>query len=485
MNTLTRYTISAYLGPFVLTFFISLFVLFMQFLWKWFEDFVGKGIDVFTLTEVVFYVSLTLVPMALPLAILLSSLMTFGNLGEHYELVALKSAGLSLGRIMRPLTVFILGVCCLAFVFSNNILPFASLKGWTIVHSIAETKPAMNLKPGAFYSGILGYVIRIEGKSDDGNILKGITIYDHTQGMGNTRVTTAESGSMQISDDKKHLIVTLKNGHSADEMVNQNTEISHPYTRTHFMEQRVRIDLRGFELKRMDEDILSSNYDMLNIGQIEDELDSLKRDRAEAGAFFMNRVNNKFFRQGPPHKTVQRPVSPFKPSAVLPLPNPEMEIKMAPPANDRQKQLLVLERAIQSARASKTDVESYMQEKENLIQPEVSLKLVWHKKFTLSFACLVLFFIGAPLGAIIRKGGLGMPAVVSILLFILYYILSITGEKFAKELIISPFFGAWAAPFILLPLGVFLSWKATTDSTLFDANAYLEPVAKLFKRRRR
>lgn len=453
----------------------------MQFLWKWFEDFVGKGVDLATLAEVVFYVSLTLVPMALPLAILLSSLMTFGNMGEHFELVALKSSGLSLNRIMRPLTFFILGLCGLAFVFSNNILPFASLKGWTIVHSIAETKPAMNLKPGAFYTGIQGYVIRIEGRSDDGQTLQGITIYDHTQGMGNTRVTTAREGNMQMSDDKKYLIVTLKKGHTSDEMINEHTQTSHPYTRSSFMEQKVRIDLRGFELKRMDEDVLSSNYEMLNISQIEGELDSLEKDRGYSSRALIRQINDKFFLQTT-HKTptpqVLGPLAPpgGNPGALIPSP-----IRPAP--TQKHQTLQILDKAIQSARTAKQDVETFLQEVEDLKRPEVSLKLVWHQKFTLAFACLILFFIGAPLGAIIRKGGLGMPAVVSILLFILYYILSITGEKFAKEFIISPFWGAWSSSFILLPLGVFLSWKATTDSSLFDVNVYMDPIRRIFSRK--
>ena len=483
LKTLTRYTLLSYLGPFVLTFFISLFVLFMQFLWKWFEDFVGKGIDMWTLIEVVFYVSLTLVPMALPLAILLSSLMTFGNLGEHYELVALKSSGLSLTKIMKPLTVFILLVCGMAFIFSNHILPYSSLKGWTIVHSIAETKPAMNLKPGAFYTGIQGYVIRIEDKSGDGTILKGITIYDHTQGMGNTRVTTAQEGMMHMSDDKKHLIVTLKKGYSSDEMINENTSISHPHMRSSFQEEHLRIDLRGFDLKRMDEDLLSSNYEMLNLGQIGDELDSLQKDRQEANDFFTKRINHRFFIQNNP---VKHRNGALMPPGVRPPLNPilpDMNLKMEPPKPGKERDLQILQNAINSARSSKQDIESFLQENENIIRPEVSLKLVWHQKFTLSFACLILFFIGAPLGAIIRKGGLGMPVVVSILLFILYYILSISGEKFAKELIISPFWGAWASSFILLPLGVFLSYKATSDSSLFDTDSYLQPFKKLMRRK--
>lgn len=474
--------ILSYLGPFFLTFFIALFVLFMQFLWKWLEDFVGKGLELKVMVELVCYVCLTLVPMALPLAILLSSLMSFGNLGEQYELVALKSAGLSLQKIMLPLTVFTVFLSGIAFFFSNNLLPYANLKAWTLVHSIAETKPAMKLKDGEFYNGIKGYVLRAEKKSDDGSTLYGLLIYDHTQGMGNTRVTIAEEGKMQMSDDKKHLIFTLRNGSSYDEVINKSTEISHPLLRSKFKEQSVRIDLTGFELKRMDEEMLKSNYDMMDLGQIEVELDTLKKDRQVRDRDYNLTINKRFFNnkrfRTPPQAPVKFGLSAelFKHRDTTGNPNQMRE-------GSKELRLRQIENATNIARAVQQDIEQYIQDMENINKPEISLKIVWHQKFTLSFACIVLFFIGAPLGAIIRKGGLGMPAVVSILLFILYYVISISGEKFAKEGMVSPMVGSWLSSFILLPLGIFLTIKATADSSLFEMEGYFRPFRKFFKSR--
>ena len=490
MKTLTRYTLLSYIGPFFLTLFISLFVLFMQFLWKWLEDFVGKGLDLGTIAELVFYVSLTLIPMALPLAILLSSLMTFGNMGEHYELVALKSSGLSLQKIMRPLMIFSLFLSGVAFVFSNHFLPFANLKMWTLVNGIAETKPAFNIKEGAFYNGINGYVFRVEKKESDGQTLSGIIIYDHTQGYGNTRVTTAGSGKMEISDNKQFLIIHLENGYSYDEVINEKTPVSHPLVRTHFKTQTLKINLQGFEVKKMDEELFKSNYEMLTLNQIEGELDSISDSHTEARRVFINKFREKHLTNHQ-HKETPKPVPSLE---NIPLPGKQAFLSKiiqdslvkkagnnnlaftSPPDNIP---FLVYENALSIAREAKQDLTEYMDELTYLNKPKILLKIVWHKKFTLSFACLVLFFIGAPLGAIIRKGGLGMPVVISILLFILYYVLSITGEKFAKEGIISPMLGSWISSLILLPLGIFLTWKATTDSSLLDMDYYSGKIKRI------
>ncbi len=464
-----------------MTFFISLFVLFMQFLWKWFEDFIGKGLDFWTMAEMVFYICLTLVPMALPLAILLSSLMTFGNFGEHYELVALKSSGLSLQKIMRPLTFFVLFLCAVAFIFANMVLPYANLKMWSVVQGTANTKAAINLKEGAFYSGINGYVIKVEKKENDGALMKGITIYDHTQGMGNTRVTNAEEGFMQMSGDKKFLVLTLRNGSSYDEVINNQTNLSHPLLRSSFQEQTIRMDLRGFELKKMDEEMLRTNYEMLDLSQIASELDSVKKEKKEEDHFFEQRLRTKYFTSAKPVK------SPLVRNPEVGMPG--LPVPVVTPANvtliqkdSREYKLKIISTALTKARAAKEDVEQYLEDQDNFYKPEINLKIVWHQKFTLSFACLVLFFIGAPLGAIIRRGGLGMPVVVSILLFILYYVLSISGEKFAKESILSPFLGTWLSSFVLLPLGVFLTYKATADSSLFDIESYLSVFKRIFMR---
>lgn len=468
MNTLTKYIIRSYIGPFVLTFFISVFILFMQFLWKYVDDLIGKGLDISVLAQLFFFASLSTVPLALPLSILLSSIMTFGNLGEHYELVALKSSGLSLQKIMRPLIVFSFLLSIFAFYFSNTILPYANLKMGSLLFDVTNKKPALSIKEGVFYTGIDGYVIRVNKKHEDGKMLDGIMIYDHTRGGGNSKVMIAESGKMEMSSDSRFLILTLKNGQSYDEMLNPEQGAEHPLMRNKFKEQLIRLDLSGFKLKRTDEGLFKSSYQMLNISQINAEMDSIHHAEKQEDENFMKRMmeNNSM-----KEKTrVQRA-------------DTSKQVQLATNGFLDNNQLHILEMATNSARNTKSLIESHIEQLEYYDDPLVNLLVERHKKFTLSFACLVLFFVGAPLGAIIRKGGLGMPVVVSVLFFIFFWVISITGEKSAKEGVLPPVVGMWLASAVILPIGIFLTLQATKDSSLFDVNSYLEPFRKIFGRK--
>lgn len=475
MKKLHRFIVQSYLGPFILTLFIALFILLMQFLWKYIDDLVGKGLGWNVIGELLFYASATLVPMALPLAILLSSIMTFGNLGEHYELVAMKSAGLSLWRIMAPLIVTTLMLSGVAFIFSNYVLPEANLKMGSLLYDVREQKPALQIKESVFYNGIDGYSIRVGRKGADGKTIFDILIYDHShpERPGNSIVITAQEGRMEMSQDKMYMVLTLKNGQRYEEMISGgDLKKAHPLVRTRFKEQQVVFDLSGFKLQRTDEELFKGNYQMLNISQLQSAMDSLEMKSTakqnevvtQIAKNYLAKANAATFRAD----SLNRPVNGSLYSTIR-----------------QEEKLRVLETAANIARSAKQNIDASMNElrvnDEVIMRHEVEL----HRKFTLSFACLVLFFIGAPLGAIIRKGGLGMPVVVSVVFFILFHVLSIVGEKFAKEGVLPAWQGMWMASAVLLPLGVFLTWKATADSTLFNIDAYLGPVRRLFAKKKK
>ena len=442
----------------------------MQFLWKYVDDLIGKGLEWYIVTELLFYASANLVTLALPLAILLSSIMTFGNLGEHYELVAMKSSGLSLQRIMFPLILITAFTSMAAFYFSNNIQPIANLKFGSLLYDITHQKPAIDIKEGIFYNGIDGYTIRVAKKENNGNLLKNIMIYDHTSRMGSNKIIIAASGTMGISSSQQYMVLTLNDGYSYDEQgVQDRRRENYPLLRYEFQEQIVRLDLTGFKLTRSDEELFKDNYAMLNVHQLQeslDELDSAKiSKKAEFNKIFAS--NFHFKRQAQDTIINKDQPAPTKPEFYKDLSKPE--------------KVKVLETALTLSRNAKMQIETLLEENESRDKYIYRHKVEWHRKFTLSFACMVLFFIGAPLGAIIRKGGLGMPVVVSVIFFVIFHVLSITGEKFAKEGIIDSATGMWMASSILLPVGIFLTYKATRDSAIFDTDFYLR-FTKKFKK---
>ena len=472
MKILYKFILKSYIGPFILTFFIAMFVFFMMFIFKYIDDFVGKGLDFSVLFELFFYFSLTTIPMALPLAILLSSLMTFGNMGEHFELTALKSAGMSLHKIMAPLTATTIFISIAAFYFSNNILPFTNLKAGSLLYDVRMSKPALMFKDGVFNNSIEGFSIRVDHKEKDGKTLTGILIYDHREMMGNNVVLYAKSGTMQETADKSYLLLKLNDGGSYKEVVSSgDNSKTHPLIRDKFKEKEIRFDLSEFKLTRTKEDLFKTNSQMLNISQLTSIIDSLDVKKKVRKVFFDKQLKEIYYPRTSALLT--------KKDALKKETGNILSIDTLPKAM----QLNILESAANIARSSKVFVESAMEDFEMNDYSKSKYKAEWHRKFTLSVACIVLFFIGAPLGAIIRKGGLGMPVVISIVFFILFHILSITGEKLANEGEIETALGMWMATLILLPVGIFLTYKATADSALFDIDIYLQPFKKLFVRK--
>lgn len=481
------YVLKSYLGPLVLTFFIALFILLMQFLWKYIDDLVGKGLEAHIIAQLMFYASATFVPMALPLAILLSSLMTFGNLGEHYELVAVKASGVSVWKIMRPLVYLSLVISILAFVFSNNVLPVANLKFQSLLYDIRQQKLAFNIQEGVFYHGIENYVIRVGSKERDGRTIYDVKIYDHTDRLGNIKVTTATSGYMELSPDQRNIIFTLFDGYTYSDVVNtRNYRENRPFDRMKFKEQRLKFDLSEFDLTRTQEDLFKSHFTMLNVQQLNGFIDSLNIRFDER----KSRYTDNFFKRYQYLSTLDTAYDAkltagyFLRDTADSIQQPQAYLKW--PVLDnfiKSEKFNLLEMAINTAKNNRDNISfnksDFSYQLENIRKHLIAL----HKKFTLSIACLILFFVGAPMGAIIRKGGLGLPVVMAVLFFVLYHIISITGEKAAKAGDLDTFLGMWISSMILFPLGLFLTFKATTDAPLLDSESWkkkLTGISSLF-----
>lgn len=474
MKKLHVYIIRSFLGPFVMTFFIALFILLMQFLWKYIDDLVGKGFGLDIIIQLLFYASSTFVPLALPLAILLSSIMTLGNLGEHYETVAIKASGISLQRFLLPLIVTAIVIVMAAFYFSNNVLPVANLKMSALLFDVRSQKPALNIEEGVFYNGIENYVIKINKKEKDGKTMRDIIIFDHKENMYNNKIIVAEWGKMETTPDENYLIFALYNGCNYEEMQGSATTYKlRPLQRTYFKEEIIRFDLSGFQLERTKEELFKDHYKMLNISQLDNQIDSLESDQNKKRNEFSKEILNRYtyFRQIDTAGNYLDTIFPADSNILVKLDN-------------RYNKAKIIDDAIKAARTTKERI--FYSIEETQIREEHIRKhyIELHRKFTLSFACLVLFFIGAPLGAIIRKGGFGLPIVMSVLFFVLFHVISITGEKFVREGVIGSFQGMWMASLIFLPLGIFLTYKATTDSAIFDLSVYTRFFQRLLNKKK-
>lgn len=475
MKRLHRFIIKSFLGPFFMTFFICVFILLMQFLWKYIDELVGKGLDWKIVTELLIYASAGLVPLAFPLAMLLASIMTFGNMGENYELVAMKASGISLFRIMRPLLVVTLIMTGLAFYFSNSILPKTNLKFYTLLYSVKSQKPEMVIKEGVFSNDMENYSIKVDRKGRDNNMLYGLMIYDHATRDGNTNVTVADSGKMEITEiaeNKKFMTVTLYNGYSyRDEKEARGTNGKrYPFRRESFTREVINISMSGFDFNRSDERIYAGASRMLNINRLKIDGDSVFKEYKIRVWRFVTSLNYQ------PDVSEQIgwltiPGDTIKPNPVAP-PDTLVDIDQALASLSTFEKEELYRRTIENVRSNLQLINQQVDEMYTRRRQVNNYPMEWHRKFTLSVACLIFFFIGAPLGAIIRKGGLGMPVVVSILLFIAYYILMITGEKFAREDAWAMESGMWFSSLVFLPLGIWLTYKAATDSGVMNIESY-------------
>lgn len=446
----------------------------MQFLWKYIDDLVGKGLEWYTIAELLFYASSTFVPLALPLAILLSSLMTFGNMGEHYELVAMKSSGISLRRVMIPLIILSIIISGIAFYFSNNVLPIANLKFKSLLYDVREQKLALDIKEGIFYDGLSGFVIRVGKKDKNDQTIREIKIYDHRDKKGNVNLTVADSGRMELTPDGLNLLFTLYNGYNYLERIDQRGyRYTRPYQRTKFKEEIRKFNLVDFEMTRTNEDLFKNNYSMLNLTQLKKAEDSLMVERKEK----LGRIPDYML------KTFYFYSTQIDSARLADFDSEKPYITDLLTGYNRYEQNEYIGEVLKKLRRARQNIQNYESEVTSKNKLIYKHQAEWHRKFTLSFACFVLFFIGAPLGAIIRRGGLGLPVVVSILFFVLYHIISITSEKSVKSGVVDANFGMWIASIVLLPLGIFLTMKATTDSPLLDVDAWKKTFNKIFKKK--
>lgn len=473
---LDKLIIKAFVGPFIAVFFLTLLVLVMQFFWLWIDDFVGKGLSTGIIFEFIWYQSTVLVPLALPLSVLLSSLMTFGNLGESFELVAVKASGISLLRFMRPLFVVSLLICCIAFLFSNYVIPVAVLKSQTLLADIVWAKPSFDIKEGVFYDKIDGFAIKIGEKEAD-SIVKDIIIYEKGSYNLQDNFIIAKSGIMRTTANRRFLEFQLKDGWRYQERgdrINPSTE----FIRIGFKEYTKQFDLSSLGLRQRTSDTINrNNQRMQSMRQLSKAIDSLERDankfREKVKRDIFSAVDfSNFLDTGYKKQDLIQHISSGKKKNI-----PETFEKIIPDSTlstVNQKASALIGSITSSAEIALTEY--------NTRQRELRLyRIEWHKKITLSVACLVLFLIGAPLGSIIRKGGLGTPLIFAVILFMFYFFFNTSGEKYAKENVMTIFGGMWMATITLIPVGIFLTYKAMHDSQLLNKEYYFRTGRRIKK----
>ena len=497
MKKLHLLVLRSFIGPLILTFFFVIFILLMQFLWRYIDDLIGKGLEMNVISEFLLYTSASLVPMAMPLAVLLASLMTFGNLAENLELLALKSSGISLIRIMAPVMVLSAFLAIGAFLFANHVMPVTNLKMRSLLYDIQQQRPELSIKPGVFDNNLEGYSIRIGDRDSKTNLLTDILIFDHTRKEGNIKVTVADSGYMKMSADEKHLLLTLYNGLTFEELQKQKTEGRHiksyPHQRSHFEHQELIIEMTGFGLNRTDENLFRNSYQMLNISQLNHFEDSLQGDLGLLVNEFHATIDQTLVRKS---KNIMIKRSRILPDSLKAAAREEgmkvvrVHVDTAYAQLSKLEQRRALTQAINFARSNKGLTTSHANTSDWKLSKLRRYQIEIHRKYTYSLLCLIFFFIGAPLGAIIRKGGLGVPVIVSVLLFLIYYVISMMGEKVVRENVIPPFAGMWVSTFLLIPVSIWLTIKAANDSVIMNVETYflwakklVQGAQKFFRRR--
>ena len=437
MKKLDKLIIRTFLGPFIATFFVTLFVLVMQFLWKYVDDLVGKGLDTMVIVQLIAYTSATLVTLALPLAVLLSSIMTFGNLGESFELVALKS----------------------------SVIPVANLQAKSLLYDITYAKPAFNIKSGVFFKDIPDYTIKVAQKDKDNQTIHQVMIIDH---QNNNAMILADKGQMVLTANKRFLYFILENGWRYEERGNRGYTVPGDMIRQGFKRYTKAFDLSSFAFNRLNMDLFASNQQMLNVRQLDMAIDSMQKAEKQ----FSKTVNS--------YVTVRYPFFKWKDSAwaasAPPLKGKEFAA-IVPQKSMRN----VLERAEQTVRETQSSLDQptlEYEDKHNLI---LMHKVEWQRKFTLAAACVVMFLIGAPLGSIIRKGGLGTPLVFAVIFFVIFNVFFMIGEKMARSGVMYTWSGMWLSNLVLLPIAGFLIVKAMNDSQLFNKEYYFRVIQKVKK----
>ncbi len=573
MKKIDKLILSSFLGPFIITFLVVVFILLMQHMLKYFDDIVGKGLDWDVIGSLLFYFAIFMTPVAMPLAVLLSSLMTYGNLGEHFELTAIKASGISLVRTLMPISVFVLLLTVLAFYSNNHFVPKAALEAYSLMWDIKQKKPALDLKEGAFYDGIPDFSIKINKKYPDGETIKDVIIYDHRKKDGNKEIILADSGRMSMLMGDRYLMLELYEGNNYTEGASYSTDVTgkmgkpESLSRTRFHKSKMVLDLSSFDLGSTDKELFRGNRIMRNLRQLDVDVDSIEMERSKVryesyynhrnyfGNFLRdslpvpaslagyhdhrqelirearqieklkrdsieNRYKSKATREKGSKQEIlaeksddlempklaleeTKKIPKSKPDSLEPEIISKKEVK--PREKTSQSNLKIKERnlaqnlkraesdssayqkfvedyqstekhlsvALTGARQNKAKIDNNISSQLRWIEQRNTFAIQWHKILSNSAACIVMFLIGAPLGAIIKRGGLGVPVLFSIFFFIIFYVINILGEKWAKQDMVDPWLGVWAANFVLLPIGLLFLKQARNDSRLFDVDMYL------------
>ena len=495
IKRLYTFMLQTFVPLFMMTFGICLFIVLMQFLWRYIDDMVGKGIGMAVLAEMFMYAALYLVPMALPLAVLLASLMTFGNLGERLELLAMKSAGISLIHIMRPLIVALAMISVGTFFYQNNAMPVVQVKLFTLLYSMRQKSPELDIPEGSFYKEIPGLNVYVHKKNTETGLLSDLMIYDYSEGFNNARVIVADSGRLKTSADKLFLVLSLFNGESFENLRSQDggsqEATAVPYRRESFDTKEILIEFDA-NFKRTDDSFLQNQYMGKNLRDLQASIDSmtLKLDSVKT-------INARSIYEASYIHTVRTMNQQVDADETGEASTPQLRVKPLPKlaenfqlnfdslfqAEKKSSQATILNRAKNTLENMKTDYffrAAQVGDEAYKVRRHLT---EWHKKFTVSFACLMFFFIGAPLGAIIRKGGLGVPVVISVILFIFYYIIDNMGYKMARDGVWEAWRGMWLSSAVLTPMGAFLTYKAAKDSVIMNADTYLNALKNLLGKR--
>lgn len=463
MKTVNKLILKSFVGPILMAFFIVVFVLLMNFMWRYIDELVGKGLSLAVIAELMMYASITTIPMGLPLATLFASIMAMGDMGENNELLALKSSGISLLNILKPLTVLVLFIAVSSFFIANDLVPYSFKKMHAIIYDIRHQKQSLEFEDGIFFNGIEEMSIRVGSQNKRTKLLNDILIYDTRSSGGKMTTTVADSGYIKLSDDKKFLLVTLYHGETYEESRGREWYDNNALRHHIFERQEAVMPLEGFDFERSDASMFSNSMTK-NITELGKDIDSVQVIVDQS----INTINNQVIRDQ---------LFVYNQNLLidsLPQKKDTYDLNDSIIAMNEERRYEVLNSAIQSARNSMSMMnydESSLKDNINKLYKDQN---EWYKKFALPFSIVIFFLIGAPLGAIIRKGGLGMPVVISVAFFVIYYVISITGEKMSREGTIDAFIGTWISSFILLPVAIFLTYKATNDSPILNADWYIK-----------
>ncbi|WP_133272905.1 LptF/LptG family permease [Hymenobacter radiodurans] len=466
MKKLDKLILKAFAGPFLLTFAVVEFILLTQYMLKYMDDIIGKDLGFAVIGQLLFFFSVLMVPIALPLAVLLSSLMTYGTLGEHQELTAIKTSGISLTRILRPVLLVSLVLAIGAFWFNNTIVPKANLNAYSLLWDVRQQKLSLDIREGVFYNGIPGYTIKVNQKAgENGDLLKGVMIYDHTNTDGNSKVILADSGRMFMRFGGQYLGLELFDGVMYLEQPDVRNRAGASFVRQAFSRNLITFSLASFDLNRTQQELFTENKMMMDLPRLHQYTDSLHK-RLGTERQQQVRMLNPYYvhmRLDTTGRAANQRVS-----------NWQVSTNELPPLTLNQ-----VQQATNRARNLRGYLSSSVERLTTLARETGNYRIEIYRKYTQSAAVLIMFLIGAPLGAIIKKGGLGVPVLISILFFIIYYVASIMGEKYGREGVLPVGLGMWIADALLLPVGLFFLYQARRDSGVLEVDFWRRLPAKI------